>query len=81
MELNSELTAEVQAAIVATERLVIRVVEDGGTGLLPLLAQVRALAARPVSAKFPKALDDLKDAFPYWQDSGARAVWLASHPR
>lgn len=72
MELNSEQIAEVRAAVGATEQLIVRAVARGGKELLPLLAEVRALATRPVDARFLEALDELKEVFPYWQD---KATW------
>jgi hypothetical protein len=71
MELDSEHSADVHAAVAATERLIAQTVARGGRELLPLLADVRALLARPLDAKFRKALDELEKVFPYWQDRGA----------
>ena len=79
MELSSELIAEVRAAALACEELMERMVARGGKELWPLLADVQALQLRPVDATFRKAVDDLDNVFPYWQDKGA--TWTSRNDK
>jgi hypothetical protein len=68
--MNSDFSPDVYAAVAAAEKLIAKNVQRGAGELVPLLADVRALASRPFDARFAEAVDQLSGAFPYYRDKG-----------
>lgn len=65
---SDELKKDVRSALADAERHVARFVAAGGGEYTPLLADIRALASRPIGTSLLKAVEALSDAFPYRQD-------------